>query len=138
MKIRVLTSTNKGKLLSLAEIISKEVSADYAVDVIPPGYKCDREAMVIIVASAKNTISTEFSRFLDTLNAETAKKVALLLDADTVAEKIITEKIKDAGSELVDNILRIRGGLPFKFLKKFTDEELKTVKAWTSEILKKL
>ena len=43
------------------------------------------------------------------------------------------EKTNDS-NVIEDNILYINGGLPFKFLKKVTDEEMNSVKEWVKAI----
>ena len=51
MKMRVLTSTNKGKLLVLAERVATKAESTYKVDSIPPDYSLDRERLLVIVAT---------------------------------------------------------------------------------------
>ena len=67
MKLRVLTDTNKGKLLSIASTLAS--NSDYKADVIPPAYSCDKERIVVLAISAKGNIS------LKKVGAEDAAKV---------------------------------------------------------------
>ena len=46
---------------------------------------------------------------------------------------------KTNDSNVIDsNILYVKGGLPFKFIKNVTPEETAAVEAWTKDILKSL
>ena len=67
MKMRVLTATSKGKLLSIANSISAEKS-NYKADIIPPAYPCETERIVIIVATAAAKYSTAVEIFCKNLN----------------------------------------------------------------------
>ena len=55
MRMRVLTRTSKGKLLTIADEVTKLISADKATDKIPTAYPCDGERLVVVVASAKSS-----------------------------------------------------------------------------------
>ena len=50
MRMRVLTHTNKGKLLAIADDVTKLISADKATDSIPPDYNCDGERLEILMS----------------------------------------------------------------------------------------
>ena len=134
MKLRVLTATSKGKLLTIAEMLSKEGGADYAVDVIPPAYACDRERLVIVVASVAAKMPNAFSIFCKDLSKSRAQHVALLIDGKAEHAATIVYWIKGAGAHVCDEILYMNGGLPFKFMKKVTDEEMNTVREWVKAI----
>ena len=49
MRMRVLTHTNKGKLISIADEVTKLISADKATDTIMPAYPCDGERLIVVV-----------------------------------------------------------------------------------------
>lgn len=140
MKMRVVTATNKGKLLTLAERIAKKGESTYAVDVIPPAYQMDRERLVVIVATLNSNMPSSFRIFCSGLNRDRTSNVALVVDApnaakcaDAVAE--VKEAVVQAGAKFYENVLYIQGGLPFKFMKKTTPEEEAAVDAWTEELL---
>jgi len=135
MKMRVLTSTNKGKLLVLADRVAVKAESTYKVDSIPPDYSLDRERLLVIVATVKSSLSDSFRRFCSDLSKERAANVALV--ADGLPEDIakLKEIIKEAGTNFIDDVLTITGGLPFKFAKKVTPEEEKAVDEWTDRIL---
>lgn len=135
MKMRVLTSTNKGKLLVLADRVAKKAESTYKVDSIPPDYSLDRERLLVIVATVKASLSDTFRRFCSDLSKERATNVALIADGLPEHVSALTEIIKGAGANFIDDVLYVTGGLPFKFAKKVTPEEEKAVDEWTDRIL---
>ena len=135
MKLRVLTATKKGKLLSLAEIISKKGGAEYAVDVIPPAYPCERERLTVIVVSATSKMPDSFAFFCKSLNRARSQYVAFVVDGTPENAAPIVEWVKEAGSRVCENILYVNGGLPFKFLRGVSDEEKKTAEDWIDATL---
>ena len=56
MRMRVLTHTNKGKLLAIADQITNLIQEDKPRDTIMPAYPCDGERLIVIVATAKKTM----------------------------------------------------------------------------------
>ena len=135
MRMRVLTHTNKGKLLSLADQVTKMIEADKATDVIPSAYNCDGERLVVIVASAKPAMPEAFCRFVRSLKRGVTANVAFIIDGTPENAANIVEMAKTNNSNVIeDNILYIEGGLPFKFLKNVSPEEMAKVKAWVAEI----
>ena len=135
MKLRVLTATSKGKLLTIAEMISKQGGAEYAVDVIPPAYSCDRERLVVIVASVSAKMPNTFSLFCKDLSRARAQHVALLIDGTPENAQTVIDQIKGAGAHVCDEVLYMKGGLPFKFLRGVDEEEKKTASEWFNRIL---
>ncbi len=135
MKLRVLTATNKGKLLSLASAVADEFS-QYAADVIPPAYPCENERLVVLFFTAAGKYSTSFEIFCKNLNKNTAHNVALVIDGDKTKAEPVIEWIKNAGCHFCEDILYINGGLPFKFLKKSSPEEKKQVIDWVENTIK--
>ncbi len=136
MKLRALTYTKKGKLLSIAENLAK--NSDYAADVIPPAYSCDRERVVIIVASVSKNMPDTFRRFCLELNKTKAQNIALIADGDEAYATQVLDWVRSAGSNVYDEILYIKGGLPFKFANKVSAEEEKAVKDWYEKLLANL
>ena len=135
MKLRVLTATNKGKLLTIAETLAKKCQAEYAVDVIPPAYSCDRERLVILVVSAKASMPNAFAIFCKDLSRARSQHVALLVDGTPENAAPIIEWIKGAGSHVCEEVLYMNGGLPFKFLRSVTEEENAAATAWLERIM---
>ena len=135
MKMRVLTSTKKGKLLVLADRVATKAESTYKVDSIPPDYSLDRERLLVIVATVKSSLSDSFRRFCTDLSKDRAANVALIADGLPEDVAKLKEIIKEAGTNFIDDVLTITGGLPFKFAKKVTPEEEKAVDEWTDRIL---
>ena len=135
MKLRVLTATNKGKLHAIADMLAKKGEAEYAVDVIPPAYSCDRERLVILVISAASRMPNAFSIFCKDLSRGRTQHVALLVDGKAENAAPIIEWIKGAGTHVCDEVLYMNGGLPFKFMRGVSDEEAATATAWLERIM---
>ncbi len=135
MKLRVLTATNKGKLLAIADMLSKKGGAEYAVDVIPPAYSCDRERLVIIVVSAAAKMPNAFSIFCKDLSRARSQHVALLIDGTPENAAQIIDWIKGAGTHLCDEVLYMKGGMPFKFMRGVTEEETNIAADWLDRIM---
>ena len=135
MRMRVLTHTNKGKLLTIADEVTKLIEADKATDSIPAAYPCDGERLVVIVATAKPKMPESFGLFVRSLKKTLAANVAFIIDGTPENAASIIEMAKTNDANVIsDNVLYIDGGLPFKFLKKVTDEEMNSVREWVKSI----
>ena len=135
MRMRVLTQTSKGKLLTIANEVTRLIEADKATDVIMPAYPCDGERLIVIVASAKASMPDSFCRFIRSLKRSVTANVAFIIDGTPENAKNIVEMAKTNNSNVIeDNILYIQGGLPFKFAKKVKPEEMERVHKWVDEI----
>ena len=135
MRMRVLTKTNKGKLLAIADEVTKLIEADKATDVIPSAYPCDGERLIVIVATAKPNMPEDFCRFVRSLKRAMTANVAFIIDGTPENAAAIVEMAKTGNSNVFeDNILYIEGGLPFKFLSKVSAEEMEKVRAWVADI----
>ena len=142
MKMRVVTATSKGKLLTVAEQIAKIGESSYAVDSIPPAYPMERERLVVIVATLNTNMPSSFSIFCKDMSKDRTANVALVVDGTAEKAKdavaIVREAVASAGAHFCEDILYIQGGLPFKFFKKTTPAEDEAVKAWTEKLLSSL
>ena len=135
MRMRVLTHTNKGKLLAIADQVTKLIEADKATDRIPAAYPCDGERLVVIVATAKPKMPESFGLFVRSLKKTLAANVAFIIDGTPENAAGIVEMAKTNDANVMeDNILYLEGGLPFKFMKKVTDEETQKVAEWVKSI----
>ena len=135
MRNRVLTKTNKGKLLAIADQVTKLIEADKATDVIPSAYPCDGERLVVIVASAKPNMPENFCRFVRSLKKSVTANVAFIIDGTPENAAKIVEMAKTNNSNVMeDKILYLNGGLPFKFLRSVSAEETKQVEEWVKDI----
>ena len=135
MRMRVLTHTNKGKLLAIADEVTKLIEADKATDTIPSAYPCDGERLVVLVVSARNSMPDDFGRFARSLKKSITANVAFIIDGTPDNAAKIVEMAKTNDSNVIDdNILYINGGLPFKFMKKVSEEEMNSVREWVNAI----
>ena len=135
MRMRVLTQTNKGKLLAIADRITKLIEADKATDVIMPAYPCDGERLIVIVATAKPKMPDSFCRFMRSLKKSVTANIAFVIDGTPENAAPIVEMAKTNNSNVMDDrILYLEGGLPFKFLRGVKPEEMAKVEAWVAEI----
>ena len=135
MRMRVLTQTNKGKLLTIADKITQLIEADKATDVIMPAYPCDGERLIVIVVTAKANMPDSFCRFMRSLKKTVTANVAFIIDGTPENAAPIIEMAKSQNSNVMeDKILYFDGGLPFKFLKKVSTDEMAIVEAWVADI----
>lgn len=135
MRMRVLTQTNKGKLLTIADKITQLIEADKATDVIMPAYPCDGERLIVIVVTAKANMPDSFCRFMRSLKKTVTANVAFIIDGTPETAAPIIEMAKSQNSNVMeDKILYFDGGLPFKFLKKVSADEMVIVEAWVADI----
>lgn len=135
MRMRVLTQTKKGKLLAIADEVTKIIQADKATDIIMPAYPCDGERLIVIVASAKASMPDSFCRFMRSLKKSVTANIAFIIDGTPENAAKIVEMAKTNNSNVIEDILYVKGGLPFKFLRSVPSEEMANVKAWVEKTL---
>lgn len=137
IKMRVLCSTSKKKLKNIAnEIKMQKELAFNAVDVIPPAYPCDKERIVVLAVTASGKISDSLRLFCRELNKTRAQNVALLLDGDEKAANLIKETLAEAGTNVIDEVCYVKGGIPF--LGSVKPEEKEAVMAWVERVIANL
>lgn len=114
IKMRILYSSNKRKINTIANAIKAQYELAFnSVDVIPPAYSCDKERIVILAISAKGKISESLRLFCRELTKARAQNVALMIDGDEAAANNLKEILNEAGTNVVDEVLYVKGGLPF-------------------------
>ena len=139
MRMRVLTHTNKGKLFTIADQVTKLIDADKPRDTIMPAYPCDGERLIVVVATAKSSMPNDFGRFMRSIKKTTSANIAFIIDGTPENAAKIVEMAKTNDSNVFeDDILYVKGGLPFKFMRGVSSEEMETVKTWVQGILAKL
>ena len=135
MRMRVLTRTNKGNLLAIADQVTKLIQADKATDTIMPAYPCDGERLIVIIATAKPNMPDGFCRFMRSLKKSVTANVAFIIDGTPENAAPIIEMAKTNNSNVMDDkILYLEGGLPFGFLRGVKPEEMAKVEAWVADI----
>ena len=138
IKMRVLYASGKKKMVAFAnEIKTKHQLAFNAVDVIPPAYSCDRERVVVLAISAKGGISDSLRLFCRELNKSRAQNVALMIDGDEKAANILKETLTEAGTNVYDEVLYVKGGLPI-IGGSIKPEEKAEIFAWVDRVIANL
>ena len=135
MKLRALVYSSKGKLHTLASDIVGKYASDIAnsYDKIPPAYSCNKERLVVIVASVGKSVDSALERFLKELTKERANNVAFIVDGPTEGAEAMKKLVKDAGANVIDEVLFVKGGLPF--LKGVKPEEKAAAFEWVDRIV---
>ena len=137
IKMRVLYWTNKAKLKALANELKQEFElAHNAVDAIPPAYSCDKERMVVLCISIKDEPDDKLRLFCRELTKQRAQNVALIIDGNEKGAGYIKNILTEAGTNLIDEVLYFKGGLPF--LSKISDEEKKAAFEWAHRVVDQL
>lgn len=137
IKMRVLCSTSKKKLKNIAnEIKVQKELAFNAVDVIPPAYPCDKERIVVLAVTASGKISDSLRLFCRELNKTRAQNVALMIDGDEKAANLIKDTLTEAGTNVIDEVCYVKGGLPFMGSVKPAEKE--AVMAWVDRVIANL
>ena len=139
IKMRILHASGKKKIVNIANAIKEKYELAFnSVDAIPPAYSCDKERIVILAVSAKGDVSDAVRLFCRELTKARAQNVALMIDGDTKVADRLKEILGEAGTNVVDEVLYVKGGLPFKFFKSVSPEEMAQVKTWVEDILANL
>ena len=81
------------KMKEIAAYLAK--NGNYASDVIPPAYSCDRERLVVLCVSTGKT-SDAFRRFCQELSKDKAQNVALIVDGSETDAKMVSDWIASA------------------------------------------
>ena len=138
IKMRILYASGKKKIVNIAnEIKAKYELAFNSVDVIPPAYSCDKERIVVLILSAKGNVSDAVRLFCGELNKTRAQNVALMIDGDEAAATKVKNVLKEAGTNVIDEVLYIKGGLPF-LGGSLKPEEKAEIFAWIDRVIENL
>lgn len=138
MKMRVLYSTSKGKIKSIASMITDKYATEKVncMDKVPPAYSCDKERLVVMLCSVSKDPDNALILFCKELTKVRAANVAFIIDGPAEGAKVLIDAVKGAGANVFDDVLYIKGGLPF--LKGVKDEEKKQVTDWMDKIIANL
>lgn len=132
IKMRVLCYPEKKKLLAIGNIIKAEYELNVnSVDRIPPAYSCDKERIVILAINIKGNLPDDYRLFVRELTKARAANVAILTAGDDVAVEKTKEILKEAGTNVIDNVHKIKMGL---FDSKVSDAEKSEILAWVEQI----
>ena len=112
--MRVLYATGKKKMINIANFIKRKYELDLnAVDCVPPAYSCDKERIVVLAVAGKNDVEDSLRRFCIELTKVRAANVALMVDGTEIYANNIKEILKTAGTNVIEDVLYIKCGLPF-------------------------
>lgn len=138
MKLRALVYSGKGKLHTLANELVTKYASDVAnsYDKIPPAYSCNKERLVLIVASTGKTVDQPLERFLKELTKERANNVAFIVDGPNEGAEAMKKITANAGANVIDDVLFVKGGL--SFLKGVKPDELAAACEWVDKIIPKM
>ncbi len=138
MKMRVLFSSNKAKIKNIAQLITDNYATEKinCMDSIPPAYSCDKERLVVLLVSVSKDPANQLILFCKELTKARAANVAFIVDGSPEGANILIKAVKDAGANVIDDVLYIKGGIPF--LGGVKDEEKKTVTDWMNKISENL
>ena len=138
IKMRILYASGKKKIVNIAnEIKAKYELAFNSVDVIPPAYSCDKERIVVLAISAKGNISDSVRLFCRELTKARAQNVALMIDGDEVAANKLKEILTEAGTNVIEEVLYVKGGLPI-IGTAVKPEEKTEIFAWIDRVIANL
>ena len=135
MKMRVLYSTSKGKIKTIAQLITDKYATEKVncMDSIPPAYSCDKERLVVMLVSTGKDPANALILFCKELTKARAANVAFIVDGPADGAKVLVNAVKEAGSNVIEDILYVKGGLPF--LKGVKDDEAKQVTDWMDKVM---
>ncbi|MBR2721892.1 MAG: hypothetical protein IKC31_06310 [Clostridia bacterium] len=113
IKMRILYASGKKKIQNIANAIKTQYELAFnSVDVIPPAYSCDKERIVILAISGKGDMSNSLRLFCRELTKARAQNVALMIDGDEAIANKLKETLAEAGTNVIDEVLYVKGGLP--------------------------
>ena len=138
IKMRILYASNKKKINNIANTIKAQYELAFnSVDVIPPAYSCDKERIVILAISAKGDVSDAVRLFCRELTKARAQNVALMIDGDTKAADRLKEILGEAGTNVIEEVLFVKGGLPI-IGGSIKPEEKAEIFAWVDRVIENL
>ena len=138
MKLRILCNSKRGKMDTFAKAIAEkyQLTAN-SIDVIPPAYPCNNERIVIIGASLIGGVPDKVRVFAQELNKTRAQNVAVYTDGNEAAANKLIEILKEAGTNVIDEVYYVKGGL-LPIFKGISEKEKTDMLEWVERITTKL
>ena len=138
IKMRILHASGKKKIHNIANMIKAQYELAFnSVDAIPPAYSCDKERIVILAVSTKGDISDSLRLFCRELTKARAQNVALMIDGDDKVAAKLKETLNEAGTNVIDEVLFVKGGMPI-FGGSVKPEEKAEIFAWVDRVIANL
>ena len=137
IKMRILHTPGKKKFMNIANMIKAEYDLSInSVDKIPPAYSCDKERIVILALSGKGDVADDLRLFCRELTKARASNVALMIDGTPAYADQIKSILKEAGTNVIEDVLFVKLGLPF--LASVKPEEKTSVLEWVKKVTESL
>ena len=134
IKMRILCTAGKKKLTNIANMIKAKYDLSInSVDKIPPAYSCDKERIVILALSGKGDVPDDLRLFCKELTKVRAANVALLVEGNAAFADSIKAILKEAGTNVIDNVFYIKAGLPF--LSGIKPDEQTAIFDWVEKVV---
>ena len=127
LKMRVVCDSQKAKIQTYATALGEAFKCKS--DKLPLGYPCEKERLVIIVATLKGGPSDQLRRLCADLTPARAHNVAFVIDSSSPKAGLeqIKEILREAGTNVIDEPYYVKAGL-FSGEKISLDERIKIVK----------
>lgn len=136
MKSRVLYYSKKKKMMKYAQLAAARLQSDKKIDEIPSAYPCDKERVVIIGATLGRSMPTPLRRFCAELSKQRTAYVAFYVDGSEVTLDDLIVQCKAAGTEVIENVLFVKGGSSVPFIgNKITEDEEEAFNKWIDRVV---
>jgi len=134
IKMRVLCTPGKKKLVSITQMIKQEFELNInAADVIPPAYSCDKERLVVLVLTCKGSLKDDIRLFITELNKNRAANVALMIDGNADGDAYVRSLLANVDTKVCPETLYVNGGNIFN--SKISDQEKADIVAWVNRCI---
>lgn len=138
IKMRYLHKAKNPKITALGEqfVIKYDLKDNKnAFDIIPPAYSCDKERLVILALTLKKEPDDIVRRFCAQLDKTKTANVALVVDGTPEAAEKLIAVLKDAGTNVVDNVFYVKSAGFLNLNGKVTAEEVADFLGWAEEVI---
>lgn len=133
MKMRVICYSKKKKMEQYCDAIAKAQGCRW--DALPLAYPCDKERLTVFVASVPHE---DLRRMMPEMTKERSANVAFLIDGTESAAKEYIEAAKNAGTNVIENVMYVKCGMLSFLGGKMTDEEGAAAIKWVEDIIASL
>ena len=140
IKMRYLYYSKNPRIKSLGETFVQKYDLKdnrNAFDIIPPAYSCDKERLVILALSVKKEPDDMIRRFCAELDKKKAANVALVFDGTPEAAAKMVAILKEAGTNVAEEIHYVKSAGFLNLNGKVTPEEIGAFLDWTTQIIEK-
>lgn len=138
IKMRYLHKAKNPKITALGEqFVQKYDLKDNknAFDIIPPAYSCDKERLVILALTVKKEPDDVVRRFCAELDKKKTANVALVIDGTPEAAAKIVNVLKEAGTNVVEDIHYVKSAGFLNLNGKVSAEEVADFLAWVEKVI---